>query len=226
VNNAWAGLIAAAFTSEVEHLILGHDDRERLRGLAAQASSAINNSLLLDQIRHQAQHDSLTDLPNRALILDRAEQMLSDARQGQRPAAALFVDLDGFKEINDTFGHAVGDILLRDVTDRLKGVLRPSDTVGRLGGDEFVVLIGGGPSVEGPERVADRILAVLSEPFLISEHGTGRLSVTASIGIASGDRASAGDLLRDADIALYRAKAAGKNRFFVFEAATAARSAP
>jgi diguanylate cyclase (GGDEF)-like protein len=130
----------------------------------------------------------------------------------------LFIDLDGFKEINDTFGHAAGDDLLRAVTARLNGLLRPSDTVGRLGGDEFVVLIDGVSMDSGPELVAERLLAVLREPFHLPEHHARALSVTASVGIATGDRPEAGELLRDADIALYQAKAAGKNRFRFFEA--------
>jgi diguanylate cyclase (GGDEF)-like protein len=217
VDGEWAGAIVAAMTSNPEQLRPTRDAEDRLRGLAAQASTAIRNSRLLDQVRHQALHDPLTGLPNRALILDRVDQMLARARRNHHAAAAMFIDLDGFKEINDTFGHAAGDELLRAVTARLKATLRPSDTVGRLGGDEFVVLIDGVSMDAGPELVAERLLEVLRQPFDIADHHAGRLSVTASIGIATGDRTSAGDLLRDADVALYQAKAAGKNRFLIFE---------
>ena len=121
----------------------------------------------------------------------------------------MFIDLDGFKGVNDTFGHPVGDELLRVVASRIAGVLRETDTIGRLGGDEFVVLVEGGAA-----HIAERILAVLREPF---ELGTGApISVTTSIGIASGDREAAKDLLRDADIALYEAKGAGRNRYAEF----------
>jgi diguanylate cyclase (GGDEF)-like protein len=161
------------------------------------------------QLRHQALHDALTGLPNRALIMDRAEQMLVRARrEGIRPAA-MFIDLDGFKGVNDTFGHPVGDELLRAVAERIAGVLRESDTIGRLGGDEFVVLVEG-----QPELVAQRILAVLREPFDLGPAGP--VAITTSIGIASGDRQAARDLLRDADIALYEAKGAGRNRYAEF----------
>ena len=161
------------------------------------------------QLRHQALHDALTGLPNRALIMDRAEQMLVHARRDGVEASAMFIDLDGFKGVNDTFGHPVGDELLRVVAARISGVLRETDTIGRLGGDEFVVLVEG-----GAEQIAERILDVLREPF---DLGTGNPSRSRpSIGIATGDREAAKDLLRDADIALYEAKGAGRNRYAEF----------
>jgi diguanylate cyclase (GGDEF)-like protein len=161
------------------------------------------------QLRYQALHDALTGLPNRALIMDRAEQMLVHARRDGIDASAMFIDLDGFKGVNDTFGHPVGDELLRVVAARIKGVLRETDTIGRLGGDEFVVLVQG-----GADLIAQRILAVLREPF---DLGAGNpVTITTSIGIATGDREAARDLLRDADIALYEAKGAGRNRIAEF----------
>ena len=161
------------------------------------------------QLRYQALHDALTGLPNRALIMDRAEQMLVHARRDGIDASAMFIDLDGFKGVNDTFGHPVGDELLRVVAARITGVLRETDTIGRLGGDEFVVLVEG-----GADLVAERILTVLREPF---DLGTGNpITITTSIGIATGDREAARDLLRDADIALYEAKGAGRNRIAEF----------
>ena len=162
------------------------------------------------QLRHQALHDALTGLPNRALIMDRAEQMLARARRDGSEVAAMFIDLDGFKGVNDTFGHPVGDELLREVAARIGGVLRDSDTIGRLGGDEFVVLVSGGAAA-----VAERILHVLREPFELAGMSTS-ISITTSIGIAGGDRDAAKDLLRDADIALYEAKGAGRNRYAEF----------
>jgi diguanylate cyclase (GGDEF)-like protein len=218
VDGEWAGEIVASAVTEPERLRPNQENMERMRGLAAQASTAIRNARLLDQIRHQALHDSLTGLPNRALILDRVDQMIARARRSGGPAAVMFIDLDGFKEINDTFGHAAGDELLRGVTARLRATIRPSDTVGRLGGDEFVVLLDGVTHDVAPELVAERVLDVLRTPFTLVGQGAGPLSVTASVGIAVGDRATPGELLRDADIALYDAKAAGKNRYRVFEA--------
>jgi diguanylate cyclase (GGDEF)-like protein/PAS domain S-box-containing protein len=163
-----------------------------------------------DRLSHAALHDPLTGLPNRALIHNRAEQMLARARRGHTPVAALFVDLDDFKDINDTLGHEAGDELLTAVAGRVAGVVRGGDTVGRLGGDEFVVLVDGDSLAAGAQVVAERIRDVLSTPFEIQSSPV-PLEVTASIGIAEGDRALPGDLLRDADIALYRAKAAGKH---------------
>jgi diguanylate cyclase (GGDEF)-like protein len=163
-----------------------------------------------DQLHHQAFHDSLTGLPNRALILDRTEHMLARARRLHTPIAALFLDLDNFKDINDTLGHEAGDELLAGVANRMASALRDGDTVGRLGGDEFVVLVEGISLAAGAEVVAERILDVLESPFEICGSET-PLAVTASIGIAEGDRSAPGELLRDADIALYRAKAAGKH---------------
>jgi diguanylate cyclase (GGDEF)-like protein len=184
----------------------------RMRGLAAQAATAVRNARLLDQIRHQALHDTLTGLPNRALILDRVEQMLARGRRTRAGGAVLFLDLDGFKEINDTLGHAAGDHLLRSVAARLSATLRGSDTIGRLGGDEFVVLVES-ENEAGAELVAERLLTALEQPFVVA--GV-TVNVSASIGLAAGDRQSAGEMLRDADIALYEAKAAGKHRVVVF----------
>jgi len=169
------------------------------------------------ELRYQAFHDSLTGLPNRALILDRINQMMARARRSDATVAALFLDLDNFKDINDTLGHRAGDELLVGVGTRLAGVLREGDTVGRLGGDEFVLLAEGSSQADIGHTVAQRIFAALEAPFEISGNDI-PLTVTASIGIATGDRATPEELLRDADIALYRAKAAGKHRAEVFTA--------
>jgi len=165
------------------------------------------------QLAYQALHDSLTGLPNRALILDRATGALNRARRDDIPIAAFFIDLDDFKSINDTLGHGAGDDLLQSVATRFRTALRASDTVGRLGGDEFVILAEGASLAGGPEVVAQRILDVLHEPFVL--RGESR-HVGASVGIASGPRATADEWLRDADVALYEAKAAGKGRYVVF----------
>jgi diguanylate cyclase (GGDEF)-like protein len=168
-----------------------------------------------DELRHQALHDPLTGLPNRALIMDRMERMLVRARRSGTPAAALFLDLDSFKSVNDTFGHPTGDELLRAVADRLTSTVRESDTVGRFGGDEFVVLLEGQSLETEAELIAERLLDVLREPYEVVP-ANGPLPVTASIGVAFGERAGCDELLRDADIALYEAKSAGKNRAALF----------
>jgi diguanylate cyclase (GGDEF)-like protein len=168
------------------------------------------------ELRHQALHDALTGLPNRTLILDRIEQLLARSRRQGTLGAVLYVDLDDFKDVNDTLGHSAGDRLLVAVAARLKGALRDADTIGRMGGDEFVVLIDGASLDVGPELVAERLLEVMRQPFEL-DGASMPLMVNVSIGIAMGDRASPGDLLRDADVALYEAKAAGKNRYDVFQ---------
>jgi diguanylate cyclase (GGDEF)-like protein len=171
------------------------------------------------ELAFMATHDSLTGLPNRTLILDRVEQMLVRSRRNHTPVAALFIDLDNFKSINDTLGHDAGDELLRAVAARLDRIVRATDALGRLGGDEFVVIAEDLSLAAGPELVAERLLEALKQPFTLQgPDGATTLMVTASVGIAAGARPSAGDLLRDADIAMYRAKWDGKNRYVVFEA--------
>jgi diguanylate cyclase (GGDEF)-like protein len=168
-----------------------------------------------DELAFLATHDALTGLPNRTLIMDRGEQMLVRSRRHQTPVAALFIDIDNFKTINDTLGHAAGDELLQAVTARLDAVIRGSDALGRVGGDEFVMIAEELSLAAGPELIAERLLEALKEPFeLTGEH---EMHVSASIGIAMGERASAEELVRDADIAMYQAKWDGKNRYAVFE---------
>jgi diguanylate cyclase (GGDEF)-like protein len=189
-------------------LVLGRS-RERALAIVAEKTA---------ELRHQALHDALTGLPNRVLALDRAEQMLARARRQQLAVAALYVDVDGFKNVNDSFGHAAGDELLRIVASRLQSVIREGDTAARLAGDEFVVFVDGSTLDAGPELVAERLLAVLRQPYDLTKEIGRELSVSASVGIASGLRGSATELLRDADVALYEAKAAGRNRFMLFQA--------
>ena len=150
------GFVVASVTHDPERLAITPRLADRLKGLAAQASIAISNAQLVDQIRFQAVHDTLTGLPNRALILDRTEQMLARARRSYVPVAALFIDLDGFKDVNDTLGHGVGDQLLQAVTARLAATMRESDSIGRLGGDEFVVLVDGSTMDAAPELIAEQ----------------------------------------------------------------------
>ncbi len=171
--------------------------------------------------RHEAQlaftatHDPLTKLPNRALILDRLEQMLVRARHSNRLVAALFIDLDKFKGVNDTLGHHAGDELLAKVAGRLARVARGQDTLGRLGGDEFVLLAGELSASEDPQPIAERVLDALSVPFDLGDTRA-QVRVTASIGIETGRGLSPAELLRGADVAMYRAKSTGGNGSFMF----------
>jgi len=181
--------------------------RQRAWGLVAEKT---------DELAYLAMHDSLTGLPNRSLVLDRATQLLSRGRRFDSPVTALFMDIDGFKQINDLFGHQLGDEALREIAARLSTVLRGSDTVGRLGGDEFVMLVDPLDRV-GAETIATRILSVLSRPIELPEPARSSVSVTVSIGIATGLPNVAEDLIRDADLAMYQAKTMGKGGYVVFE---------
>ncbi len=158
-----------------------------------------------EAVRFLALHDSLTRLPNRHLLMERLEQALALAQRNGQPLALLFIDLNGFKQVNDTHGHAVGDRLLQAVADRLQALLRDSDTLARMGGDEFVVLMPEVTGEAGAERLMARINAALQPPFDIDGR---RLHSSASVGCAlfPEQGTSAGDLLRDADRQMYRAK--------------------
>ncbi len=167
-----------------------------------------------EQLAYLSTHDQLTGLPNRALILDRAEQMLSRARRNGGPVAALHVNLDNFTVVNDTLGHSVADELLRGVAARLDGLVRDTDALGRLGGDDFVVVAEEASLDAGAELIAERLLEALRTPFSI---GSTDLAITASIGVATGARANAEELLGDAEIAAHRAKVEGRDRCMTFE---------
>jgi diguanylate cyclase (GGDEF)-like protein len=170
------------------------------------------------ELSRMALHDPLTGLPNRTLVMDRADLML--ARAERRPevfVGALYVDLDGFKHVNDTCGHAAGDELLCALAERLRSTVRPQDTVGRLGGDEFVVLFEAPDERAIAVQLAERITEALRAPVALSD---GReLEATASVGVAAGRYDSTDRLLRDADLALYAAKDGGRNRYVVYQPA-------
>ena len=204
---------------DVEAVVTDQRDRPSIAGYVAHVRDITERKEFEELLAHRALHDPLTGLANRQLILDRAEQMILRARRSFDPIAAFFIDLDNFKDANDSLGHEAGDRLLQAVGRRFESILRASDTVGRLGGDEFVILAEGLTLAQGPEQVAERIREVLKEPFSIEGFDGIQVSVTASIGIAMGDRSTAQELLRDADIALYRCKAAGRDRAVLFEPA-------
>ncbi|MBV1853844.1 GGDEF domain-containing protein [Catellatospora tritici] len=160
---------------------------------------------LQEQLRHEATHDHLTGLPNRALLNERAQEFIRASGDPERHEAVLLLDLDDFKAVNDELGHHVGDRLLVAVADRLRACVRPTDTVARLGGDEFVVLLAG-TSADGAVATARRILVALSEPLAVDGH---EVVPGASIGVAVGPGEQFDALLRDADMAMYQAKPMG-----------------
>jgi diguanylate cyclase (GGDEF)-like protein len=204
------GVVTASVRDDARRL--DHDEHllERLQGMASHAATALLNARLLEQISHQATHDGLTGLPNRLLLKDRAEQAAARAREHGTTTALLYVDLDGFKGVNDSFGHAAGDELLTEVAARLASVIRPSDVVARLGGDEFAVLLAdvtGGAIVDG---VTKRIRAEIERPYRINGR---ELVISASIGrsiMEPGDDYES--LLRRGDTAMYEAKRARRAR--------------
>lgn len=172
---------------------------------------------------HRSNHDELTNLPNRSLLLDRLARAIGHARRAATEVSVMFVDLDEFKAVNDTYGHAAGDLLLGLVAARLRGCLRDEDTVARLGGDEFVLLLPHVDGLDGTVTVAQRVKKCFREPFAVDGH---RLSVTASIGVAlyPHDGESAGDLVSAADAAMYRVKAEGRNDYAIFSADLASKA--
>jgi len=197
--------------------VFNHRDLEAARAFAEYAAAAIAKARLYDNSRrkseelaYRATHDSLTGLPNRSMLRDR---LLRDGA-GTSCGALLFVDLDGFKAVNDMLGHAGGDVLLEAVAGRLMSSVSTSDTAARVGGDEFAVFVTGGSDLRPAIAVAERLIQRLSDPFVVFDN---TVTVSASVGIAQwgmhGD--SFEDLFQAADHALYEAKKAGKNRWRV-----------
>ncbi|MDQ1067450.1 putative bifunctional diguanylate cyclase/phosphodiesterase [Streptomyces canus] len=185
-------------------------------GLIFNSRDVTERVRLQAQLQHNAEHDPLTDLPNRALFTRRVQQALSGRRSSDRGTAVLFIDLDGFKAVNDTIGHQAGDELLVQAARRLQDAVRYGDTASRLGGDEFAALIVGDGTRDRTAReghileLADRLRVTLSQPYLIDGND---VRVAASIGVAFAEPGlGAGELLRNADLAMYRAKAGGKGR--------------
>jgi diguanylate cyclase (GGDEF)-like protein len=169
---------------------------------------------LQEALLHQAFYDKLTGLPNRALLFDRLQHAFLEAVRHQQALSMIFVDLDGFKTVNDRFGHAIGDQLLIEVATRMLSVTRQEDTLARLGGDEFTVLIKDPLSLDTPIGVANRMLDRIAEPYSLSGI---EVNISASIGVSlhypRGDQPE--DLLRDADHAMYQAKSSGKSKIHV-----------
>jgi diguanylate cyclase (GGDEF)-like protein/PAS domain S-box-containing protein len=186
-----------------------------VQGLALNFRDISERKALEEQLRQLAFHDPLTLLANRNLFRDRVQHALTLAQRGQTCVAVMFLDLDNFKNINDSLGHDAGDTLLQAVAQRIVQATRSSDTVARLGGDEFAVLVEGLTAITEVERMADALIGVLDLPFTLDGI---EVRVAASIGVAfSAIGAGAETLLSNADIAMYHAKAAGKNRYVTFQ---------
>ncbi|MES0372534.1 MAG: diguanylate cyclase, partial [Mariprofundaceae bacterium] len=170
-----------------------------------------------ERLQYQAQHDVLTGLPNRMLFNDLLEQILKEEERSKGGVAVLFMDLDRFKEVNDTLGHQAGDLLLQEATQRLEKVIRSSDVLARMGGDEFTLILRDISSINDASHIAEKIITAMNEPFLLEEH---EASIGASIGISvyPNDAEDAGTLIKYADTAMYRVKDSGRNNFQFFTA--------
>ncbi len=185
---------------------------EFAKQLGSQIGQFIARVQAEQNLQFVATHDALTSLPNRTMFSDRLSQALAQAQRYNRRLALLFVDLDGFKIVNDTFGHEVGDVLLREIASRLRACLREGDVIGRIGGDEFVVLIEEFGEPEQLALVARKVLETMAQPVAVRGQ---ECRVTASVGISAypQDGKDSQTLLKNADSAMYRAKEQGKNRF-------------
>jgi len=212
-QDAVVGSVALGFRGPP---VLTDEEKATARNLGDRVGVAFATAAKDEQLYYQANYDALTALPNRLYFKDQLARRFTQAQREPQPFALLFIDLDNFKSINDSLGHAAGDEVLRQTAERLRQCVRETDTVTRLGGDEFTIILSQIRSARDPESVAEHVLASMTAPFVVAgnEH-----FLNASIGIAlyPADGKSPEDLLRNADTAMYRAKEGGRGRFVYFE---------
>lgn len=201
-------LVLQGYSEEARY---SHRDKELLQFVSTQVASAIERTQMRNRLQQMAQYDQLTHLPNRLLFLDRLKTALTRAQRDQTLLSLLFVDLDRFKQVNDTLGHAMGDMLLQRVAQRLLECVRASDTVARLGGDEFVLLVESGHAVEDATAVAEKILVAFNQPFDLDGN---QVLMWPSIGISMYPDHGCDEslLLSHADTAMYQSKKSGGNQ--------------
>jgi diguanylate cyclase (GGDEF)-like protein len=203
-GSAFLGVAAVGWRTGEAPMYLDGDVLARLRGVGDQASTALQRARLLETVRHQASHDALTGLPNRVLFVDRLAEALDEPADGEQ-VAVLFCDLDRFKQINDTLGHAAGDELLRQVAARLLSAVRPGDTVARLSGDEFAVVLRGLAPEEAADSLARRVRGCFAEPFRLEGRDV-RIGTSIGVAVHPGGDGGPDLLLRTADAAMYQDK--------------------
>jgi diguanylate cyclase (GGDEF)-like protein len=210
-GDSFLGLLIVSVFEDPNRLKPTPDLLDRLSGVAAQATTALQNGRLVDEMTHQAMHDQLTGLANRSQFTDRLRGAVECAHEDLHPVTLLYLDLDGFKPVNDEFGHDVGDQLLVAVGKRLAACTRAEDLVARLGGDEFAVLIDADTAPGDADDVSERLARALNEPFMIEGH---RLQLGASIGRAVFpiDADDPDGLLRAADAAMFGVKRGSRAR--------------
>jgi len=191
------------------------DENGELEGFLGTCNDVTERYINQEKMRHIAEYDALTGLASRMLFQDRLQHAFFDSERDHSVVSIFFLDLDGFKDVNDSLGHDVGDILLQRVADRLINILRRNDTVARFGGDEFVIMLGRDEHIAEVMVVANKVIKCLAEPYIIDGH---EILVTTSLGIAQGstENSSPETLLKNADLALYNAKSEGKNKFQLF----------
>jgi diguanylate cyclase (GGDEF)-like protein/PAS domain S-box-containing protein len=212
------GTIAAVVTIHLtEARLLAPHERAVATGVARLAEIAIQRHRTELRLSRLAHYDKLTDLPNRALVQSRLDEGIALARRHNTSLAVMFCDMDNFKIVNDSLGHAAGDQILIGFAERLRVLLRPTDTIGRFGGDEFVVLLENVASHHDAVQVAERLLDDLRRPFQIDDN-TVFLTVSIGIAVSYGGRGSGETLLRDADSAMYQAKERGRSRIEIYDA--------
>jgi diguanylate cyclase (GGDEF)-like protein len=199
-------------------------DEERTRLDRAALLTCEEMDQLNEELRALAHHDALTGLPNRLAFAELAERAVQRARDGES-FAVLLIDLDRFKAVNDSLGHAIGDALLREVAARLRAAVRAQDHVARMGGDEFAIIQFGGDGPQGTEFLARRLVQRLSSPYAIRGHDV-MIGASVGVALADGDIVDMDRLLQHADIALYRAKNEGRCTWRYFEPHMAPRSEP
>ena len=207
------GVVVLGFRGDVS---LSLDEQARARDLGDRVGVAYAAATKDEQLYYQAHYDQLTGLPNRLYFRDQLDRTLARAHRGEERFALLFVDLDYFKRVNDSLGHAAGDVVLREAADRMRHCVRGTDIVARLGGDEFTLLLTDVKSTRDPQIVAEHVIAAMTTPFVIAGHDH---FMNASIGIAlyPDDGVTADELLRNADTAMYRAKDSGRGQSVYFE---------